>query len=559
MSIPYPISGTVTNPDGSNVENANVYAFNTRNDTEIPTTTNSSGQYVLDLANLSEDYQNRDIIHVRVLIGGPERYANSYHYVDTSTGSATVDFTLQISYEKFKKGERITDRVVQESTFEPSALGRRTVLVDKDGDYIDLLNSFGPVDAHYVLTQSNATLTNEHLITALDSDIISDADGTRSIGSTTNKYDSLWFNQFGASFAPVTDGDLDIGSNTKGLQHVFIKGGISSVTAQDGFHIKRGDGTLIFAIGTGTGTAMYFGPSNDNEAYFGRSAAYATGSYINTMNTKLVRHEATTAPGSPANGDVYYDSGSNILYGRINGAWVDLALGSANALLDGTAHTDTAAGAVVRGDVIIGDATPEWSRLAKGGANEVLTSDGTDVAWAAVSTANHTHDKHTDTTREIFISAGEMHADSSTPPVWSRLTALRVDGWEHDFLAAKNVQCNMRIDADFVSGVVFHVYWVQIDAPAGSPENWVCVQDAATITPDTDTYDSPAGELNTETISAEQTSGILYKTQLTNGLTVSASNEILAIRLGRDPANVADNYTSSIWIVGLGVEYTRSF
>lgn len=55
-----------------------------------------------------------------------------------------------------------------------------------------------------------------------------------------------------------------------------------------------------------------------------------------------------------------------------------------NALLDGSLHSDTAAGTVVRGDVIVGNSTPAWSRLAKGTANQVLSMDSsaTDVVWA---------------------------------------------------------------------------------------------------------------------------------------------------------------------------------
>ncbi len=47
-------------------------------------------------------------------------------------------------------------------------------------------------------------------------------------------------------------------------------------------------------------------------------------------------------------------------------------------------HTDTLAGAVVRGDVIIGNSTPKWSKLAIGGANTILKSNGTDPAWNAM-------------------------------------------------------------------------------------------------------------------------------------------------------------------------------
>lgn len=61
---------------------------------------------------------------------------------------------------------------------------------------------------------------------------------------------------------------------------------------------------------------------------------------------------------------------------------------AAHALLS-AAHSDTLAGTVVRGDVIIGNATPKWSRLAVGAAYAVLGSDGTDVSWnAATGTGN---------------------------------------------------------------------------------------------------------------------------------------------------------------------------
>jgi hypothetical protein len=44
-------------------------------------------------------------------------------------------------------------------------------------------------------------------------------------------------------------------------------------------------------------------------------------------------------------------------------------------------HGDTLTASVVRGDLIIGNSTPKWSRLAIGAANTVLKSDGTDVSW----------------------------------------------------------------------------------------------------------------------------------------------------------------------------------
>lgn len=77
---------------------------------------------------------------------------------------------------------------------------------------------------------------------------------------------------------------------------------------------------------------------------------------------------------------------------------VRLAVGGASTLLksDGTDpswgtvnllsafHGDTLAGTVVRGDIIVGNATPKWARLAIGSASRVLRSDGTDAAWGQV-------------------------------------------------------------------------------------------------------------------------------------------------------------------------------
>ena len=59
----------------------------------------------------------------------------------------------------------------------------------------------------------------------------------------------------------------------------------------------------------------------------------------------------------------------------------------ANALLDGSVHNDTAAGTVARADLIVGNSTPAWARLAKGTANQFLRMDGTatDPAWTTVT------------------------------------------------------------------------------------------------------------------------------------------------------------------------------
>lgn len=52
------------------------------------------------------------------------------------------------------------------------------------------------------------------------------------------------------------------------------------------------------------------------------------------------------------------------------------------------AHTDTLAATVVRGDIIVGNATPAWSRLPIGASGFVFTSNGVDATWAAPATTS---------------------------------------------------------------------------------------------------------------------------------------------------------------------------
>ena len=97
----------------------------------------------------------------------------------------------------------------------------------------------------------------------------------------------------------------------------------------------------------------------------------------------------------------WYETDSNTLKLRneANNAWVPICIldqGNNNVLSITTqgltlgATTITASGteinqldAITRGSLIYGNASGVTSRLAKGGAGTVLTSDGTDISWAA--------------------------------------------------------------------------------------------------------------------------------------------------------------------------------
>ena len=75
--------------------------------------------------------------------------------------------------------------------------------------------------------------------------------------------------------------------------------------------------------------------------------------------------------------------GSSGQFLQTNGAGVlSWAAITAHNVLSAT-HADSLAAAVVRGDLIIGNATPLWARLALGAANSILSSNGTDPSWSA--------------------------------------------------------------------------------------------------------------------------------------------------------------------------------
>lgn len=76
---------------------------------------------------------------------------------------------------------------------------------------------------------------------------------------------------------------------------------------------------------------------------------------------------------------MYCDASNNLYFNGVLIAGAGGGVTPHNLL--STTHPDTLAAAVVRGDVIIGNATPAWSRLAVGASGTFLRSNGTDVSW----------------------------------------------------------------------------------------------------------------------------------------------------------------------------------
>ena len=97
-TTPYPVSGTISDTDNSAaVSGASVTVFNrttpgTNNSNYMSATTNSSGQYIIDLADMPSGYSNGDKLIISASYSGCS--VESLHTIDTAAGSHTANMTL---------------------------------------------------------------------------------------------------------------------------------------------------------------------------------------------------------------------------------------------------------------------------------------------------------------------------------------------------------------------------------------------------------------------------------------------------------------------------------
>ncbi len=150
----------------------------------------------------------------------------------------------------------------------------------------------------------------------------------------------------------------------------------------DGYVLRRNGTTLDFGAVTvgGGGTGLTAGTSG-GVPYFSGTGTMASSALLTQYNLLLVGGSgaAPYALGSlGTSGQVLTSAGSGAIP-----AWGIIPT-QTSALLS-SAHTDTLAATVVRGDLIVGNSTPAWSRLAKGTQYQTLQGGLTDPGWGAVA------------------------------------------------------------------------------------------------------------------------------------------------------------------------------
>ena len=131
--IPYPISGHVYDTDASTaVQGAHVSVYNSRTHESFlgQGTTNASGEYTVDLANLPSGYADGDVVYLLTWYG---RKSVEYRItVDTSIGSSEQDMTLH--FQDYFPGDQVRLQAYSISNQHASAL--RVDLYQREDDTV---------------------------------------------------------------------------------------------------------------------------------------------------------------------------------------------------------------------------------------------------------------------------------------------------------------------------------------------------------------------------------------------------------------------------------------
>jgi cytoskeletal protein CcmA (bactofilin family) len=223
-------------------------------------------------------------------------------------------------------------------------------------------------------------------------------DFTAVLGALT-ELDGITAGTVTASKAVVVDSNKDI----TGFRNVTMTGELDAATLDisgdadiDGttnLDIVDIDGAVNIAAATTIAT--------NNKIQFRDTAIYIQSSADGQLDIVADTEVQIAATTIDINGAVALNGAitgaTNItLSGELDAATLDI---SGNADIDGTLETDalslngtavtsTAAelnklDAITRGSIIYGNSSGATARLSKGGANTVLTSNGTDISWAA--------------------------------------------------------------------------------------------------------------------------------------------------------------------------------
>lgn len=191
-------------------------------------------------------------------------------------------------------------------------------------------------------------------------------------------------------------------------------------------NLRRLDG-LIMASVLDKDLATPPGSPTDGQRYI--VAGSPTGAWSGHAKDIAIYESTAWVFYTPKEGWIAWVADEDKVYVYDGAAWAELSAagGSAHNLLSAT-HSDTTAHVAVRGDIVVADSTPKFARLPIGGAGKVLYSDGTDASWQdpPVGAAhNLLSSTHADALTGSVVR-GDLIVGNTTPK-WARL-ALGASG-----------------------------------------------------------------------------------------------------------------------------------
>ena len=167
------LSGYIYDINSTPLNGATVKITNTRTGDILSTTTNSQGEYVFELAELTNGYTDSEKILIQSWKKGTIFKSESI-MVTISGNSTEQDLTLKPSLERNLKVKDIKD--IQNEEYSDLSNAKRSLLVDETGEVIDTNN---PLNVN-IKDISKGTQTNDVKVT-LDSEKVQITDGTNDL------------------------------------------------------------------------------------------------------------------------------------------------------------------------------------------------------------------------------------------------------------------------------------------------------------------------------------------------------------------------------------------
>lgn len=221
-------------------------------------------------------------------------------------------------------------------------------------------------------------------------------------------------------------------------------------------------------------------------------------------------------------------------------------------LLDGSIHADTVyPGALARGMMTWVDSSVNWGGFVVGAANTTLTSDGTDPGWRTLNNAhidNRTRYLWIHTPSAYIGAAGNFHLTPGSAPNAAQSHAF-------SGTADTYMYVNFMVPVDYVSGLVYKLYFLQRGATSANNIIWYAYQLRVVVgtTKGLDAY----GQLDKATYATSGGADTIVTKDITSTLGSVAAGDMIRLTLARLAlSDASDNNTNTVDLLGIRLEYT---